>query len=187
MAFIHGKGSQVLLNQRNLSPYLQVADVVQEIETHDVTCLPDDSVARFSGLFDGKAALSGLFDDSLDAWLHGFIGDTSGRAFTLVLGTPAAGSRVRIGTVRRPLPSCPGTRFRPRVGNRGTIGRPLRHVRAAAARLRGAIGCPEPLALPPGDHPVLRAVGSPNAEVRPVMTGIVPEMTVLVEEPCTVG
>lgn len=99
MAFIHGKDSGVFLAEFDLSAYLTAVDVGQEVATHDVTTISKSSVARFSGLFDGSASLTGLFDAAYDDDVYGYVGTAAGEPFTLAFGS-AVGDRVRCGLTK---------------------------------------------------------------------------------------
>jgi len=100
MAFLHGKGTRLMVAQYDLSAYFTSADVDASTASHDVTTLSKNTVQRAAGLNDGKASLAGMFDATADALLASWLGSTSGEAFTVCPGGDSAGGPAQIGKVQ---------------------------------------------------------------------------------------
>ena len=101
MAFLHGKGTRIMVAQYDVSAYFSGADVDSTATSHDVTTLGKNTVQRAAGLHDGKAALSGLFDATADALLAGWLGSSAGEAFTICPGGDSAGGPAEIGKIQQ--------------------------------------------------------------------------------------
>lgn len=63
MAFIHGKGTVVLLNAANLSAFSNSLTFTRTGDSHNVTTYGKNSHVYQGGLLDGTAALGGIYDD----------------------------------------------------------------------------------------------------------------------------
>jgi hypothetical protein len=63
MAFKHGKGTVVIKDGFNFSPYLQDVDIATTISEHESTCLADTIAKRFiPGLEEATLSANGLYD-----------------------------------------------------------------------------------------------------------------------------
>lgn len=65
--FRHGKRTAVLMNETDMSPYLNEATTSQAIETAETTTFADDDKTYITGLGDGTISTSGLFDSTAGA------------------------------------------------------------------------------------------------------------------------
>jgi hypothetical protein len=65
MGFTHGKTTVVLLAGSDISAYTNNTDWEKSADTHDVTCYGKNSKVFKGGLKDGKATLSGVYDDTV--------------------------------------------------------------------------------------------------------------------------
>src|SRR5581483_4106271 len=59
--FKHSKGTVVLIDQLNMSAYLQSAKVSVDVQAADVTCFPDADKKYIPGLRNAVIAMDGLF------------------------------------------------------------------------------------------------------------------------------
>lgn len=64
MGFIHGKGTAVSLDGKDLSIYANSVKFSREADTHDVTTFGKNSKRYQSGLKDGTAEISGIYDNT---------------------------------------------------------------------------------------------------------------------------
>lgn len=99
MAFVHGKDTQVLVAQYDLSAYFTGVEDSSEQASHDVTTFTKATVARFAGLRDGKISISGLYDATLDTILASYLGSANGEAITIMPGGDSAGGQAKLGKV----------------------------------------------------------------------------------------
>lgn len=93
--FRHGKRTVVLLNQTDMSPFLNEATTTQEIETAETTTFGDADKTYIVGLADGTISTSGLFDGSAnasDAVLSGAVGQED-NTFTVLPEGNGIGNR----------------------------------------------------------------------------------------------
>lgn len=67
MAFAHGKGASVLVDEFDLSAFLSSYDGAATADTAEVTCFGNASKAYVAGLKDATISLSGFFDGSTGA------------------------------------------------------------------------------------------------------------------------
>jgi hypothetical protein len=67
MAFVHGKGADVLVGKYDLSAYLTEATPSMTIETAETTTLGSSAKTYITGLNDGTISFSGLFDGGATA------------------------------------------------------------------------------------------------------------------------
>lgn len=97
MAFIHGKGTVVLLGSADLSCYFNEATTSRAVETAETTTFCKSAKTYITGLQDGTMSLSGMFDGALDAEddkLTALIGANAGAPLSVALsgvstvGTP---------------------------------------------------------------------------------------------------
>ncbi|MFW6091622.1 MAG: hypothetical protein ACODAF_07055 [Actinomycetota bacterium] len=63
MAFVHGKGTVVTLDDNDLSAYTNTSEISREVDSHDVTAYGKDAHDYEGGLTDGTITLSGTYDD----------------------------------------------------------------------------------------------------------------------------
>ena len=100
MAFQHGKDTQVLVGQYDLSAYFTNADIDSSQASHDVTTFSKDTVQRSAGLRDGKVSIAGLFDAAASVILSGYLGSANGEPLSVVPDGGTAGGQAAIGLVR---------------------------------------------------------------------------------------
>jgi hypothetical protein len=79
MAATHGKNSYFAVDDsgntlRDLSTYLKSGSGDQTTETVDVSVWGDDSKKYIQGLNDGQFQLEGVWDSTVDGYLHGIKG-----------------------------------------------------------------------------------------------------------------
>lgn len=99
MSAVHGKGTKVLVNQYDLSSFLNEATTTKSADTAETTTFGAGSVTRIAGLGDGKIALKGLFDGSatgLDALVQPMVNGTD-EVVTVAQGGYAIGASATIG------------------------------------------------------------------------------------------
>lgn len=90
MAFVHGKGTSVLLNAFDLSAYLNSADQTISVETAETTTFGSSSKSYVAGLRDGTVSLSGFFDGAANA-VDSVISTALGSATSSVLSVADEG------------------------------------------------------------------------------------------------
>jgi ABC-type Fe3+/spermidine/putrescine transport system ATPase subunit len=83
MGFTHGKTTVVLLGGADISQFTNNTDWEKSADTHDVTCYGKNSKVFKGGLKDGKATLSGVYDDTA-AGPHDIINPIVGTNVALV-------------------------------------------------------------------------------------------------------
>lgn len=83
MAFIHGKSTFVSLGGGDISLFTSTTDWEKSADVHDVTGYGKNSKVFQGGLKDGKATLSGTYDDTV-AGPHDIINPLVGSTTTLV-------------------------------------------------------------------------------------------------------
>lgn len=64
MAFVHGKGTVVLVNGTNLSAYTNSVTFTRTADTHDVTTFGKNTKVYAAGLKDNTATLEGIYDNT---------------------------------------------------------------------------------------------------------------------------
>lgn len=64
MAFVHGKKTYISLNGVDLSAFTNTSEFERNADKHDVTCYGADDHAYDGGLGDGKASMSGIYDNT---------------------------------------------------------------------------------------------------------------------------
>lgn len=62
MAFVHGKGTQVLLNSVNLSAFTNNVEFGRTADSHDVTTFGKNSHVYQAGLKDGTCTIEGIYE-----------------------------------------------------------------------------------------------------------------------------
>lgn len=97
----HGKGTAVLVNQYDLSAYLNSADWSRTCDAAETTTFGADSKTYIPGLKDGSMSASGLFDATAGA-AEPVLAAALGSAATLVTfclaGAGTIGNRVKLAT-----------------------------------------------------------------------------------------
>jgi len=63
--FIHGKGTFISLNAVNLSTFTDASELERNADKHDVTTYGKDDHVYQGGLGDGKASMSGTYDNGV--------------------------------------------------------------------------------------------------------------------------
>ena len=97
--FVHGKSTDVYLDEFNLTPYFNSADVTITNETAEVTSFADTSKAYILGLADGTLSLSGMWNqetDGSDEELQAILGSTSATNITVAEAGGTIGNRATI-------------------------------------------------------------------------------------------
>ena len=64
MAFVHGKDTYISLNGSDLSAYVTTSELNRSADIHDVTTYGKGSHVKVGGLLDGKASMSGVYDNT---------------------------------------------------------------------------------------------------------------------------
>jgi hypothetical protein len=64
MAFVHGKDTVIKLGTDDLSDYTTTSELNRTADTHDVTTYGKGSHVYAGGLKDGKATMSGVYDNT---------------------------------------------------------------------------------------------------------------------------
>ena len=93
--FVHGKGTQVLFNQYDLSGYFNNADISQSVETAETTGFGASSKSYIVGLQDATVSLSGMFDQTAlasDVLLAAGLGAATTPLLTIVPSTGTIGN-----------------------------------------------------------------------------------------------
>lgn len=100
MGFVHGKGTATSIDDSDLSVYSNSVAFNRTADSHDVTTFGKNSKVYKSGLKDGTATISGIYDDtaltSPGAVLRPLVG---GDAVELVYEPEGSGSGKPIATV----------------------------------------------------------------------------------------
>ena len=97
--FVHGKGTKVYLDEFDMTPYFNSADVTITNETAEVTSFADSSKAYILGLADGTLSCSGMWTadtDGSDEELHAILGSTSAANITVAEAAGTIGNRATI-------------------------------------------------------------------------------------------
>ena len=97
--FIHGKGTKVYLDEFDLTPFFNSADVTLTNETAEVTSFADSSKAYILGLADGTLSLSGMWSkdtDGSDEELNAILGSASAANITVAEKAGTIGNRATI-------------------------------------------------------------------------------------------
>lgn len=95
-----GIGTQVLLDEFDLSDLFHSATLEQSVDSHDLTTYRNSSGVtetahrRKAGIGDGRWTLQGWWDDGHDTDLHGLLGAGS-VATAVIASTDAEGDRIR--------------------------------------------------------------------------------------------
>ena len=97
--FVHGKGTDVYLDEFVMTPYFNSTDVTLTNETAEVTSFADTSKAYILGLADGTLSCSGMWTadtDGSDEELHAILGSTSAANITIAEAGGVIGNRATI-------------------------------------------------------------------------------------------
>jgi hypothetical protein len=100
MAAQHGKGTALLVDQFDLSTYLNSADWSRTADVHETTTYGKDSKTYIPGLKDGSISAEGLHETaagSTDPVLASALGATAGQIVSLLLQGQTQGGRAKIG------------------------------------------------------------------------------------------
>jgi len=97
--FVHGKGTEVYLDEFVMSPYFNSTDVTLTNETAEVTSFADTSKAYILGLADGTLSMSGMWTadtDGSDEELHAILGSATAPNITIAEAGGTIGNRATI-------------------------------------------------------------------------------------------
>ena len=97
--FVHGKSTEVYLDEFVMSPYFNSTDVTLSNETADVTSFSDTSRTYILGLADGTLSLSGMWNqetDGSDEELHAILGSATAPNITIAEAGGTIGNRATI-------------------------------------------------------------------------------------------
>jgi len=97
--FVHGKGTEVYLDEFVMSSYFNSTDVTLTNETAEVTSFSDSSKAYILGLADGTLSMSGMWTqdtDGSDEELHAILGSASAANITIAEAGGTIGNRATI-------------------------------------------------------------------------------------------
>ncbi len=97
--FVHGKGTKVYLDEFDLTPFFNSADVTLTNETAEVTSFADSSKVYLLGLADGTLSMSGMWSadtDGSDEELQAILGSASAANITVAEAAGTIGNRATI-------------------------------------------------------------------------------------------
>lgn len=97
MAFVHGKNTRMLINEFNLSAYLNNIDMARDADTPETTVYEVDDRTYIAGLRNATLSLSGFVDlgsDASDEVLSDTLGVETARIVTLAQNGLAVGEVV---------------------------------------------------------------------------------------------
>lgn len=97
--FIHGKGTSVLLDEFDLSPYFNSVDVSTSIDTAETTGFGSNSKSYLTGLRDGTLSMSGMWSadtDGSDEELSAILGATTTPVVTVMYDSGTIGNRATV-------------------------------------------------------------------------------------------
>jgi len=97
--FVHGKGVKVYLDEFEMTPYFNSADVTITNETAEVTSFADSSKAYILGLADGTLSCGGMWTadtDGSDEELNAILGSASAANITVAQAAGTIGNRATI-------------------------------------------------------------------------------------------
>ena len=97
--FVHGKSTEVYLDEFVMSPYFNSVDVTLTNETAEVTSFADSSKAYILGLADGTLSMSGMWTadtDGSDEELQAILGSVSAANITIAEAGGTIGNRATI-------------------------------------------------------------------------------------------
>jgi hypothetical protein len=99
MAFIHGKGTKILLDKYNLSGFFRGSSISDTTDSLETTTYGNDDKTYLAGLGDGTLSLDGLWDGSVaavDDLLKSWLKTTVGQTITIGQAGMAIGRPVRM-------------------------------------------------------------------------------------------
>ena len=97
--FVHGKGTEVYLDEFVMTPYFNSVDVALSNDTAEVTAYGATSKSYLLGLADGTLSMSGLWTadtDGSDEELQAILGSASAANITVALAGGTIGNRATI-------------------------------------------------------------------------------------------
>ena len=97
--FVHGKSTDVYLDEFVMTPYFNSADVTLTNETAEVTSFADTSKAYILGLADGTLSMNGMWTadtDGSDEELHAILGSATAPNITIAEAGGTIGNRATI-------------------------------------------------------------------------------------------
>ena len=97
--FVHGKSTDVYLDEFVMTPYFNSADVTLTNETAEVTSFADTSKAYILGLADGTLSMNGMWTadtDGSDEELHANLGSATTPNITIAEAGGTIGNRATI-------------------------------------------------------------------------------------------
>ena len=97
--FVHGKGTDVYLDEFNMTPYFNSADVTITNQTAEVTSFADTAAAYVLGVSDGTLSMSGMWTadtDGSDEELNAILGSASAANITVAEAGGTIGNRATI-------------------------------------------------------------------------------------------
>ena len=99
MANIHGKDTFVSLNASDLSQYSNNVEFNRKADSHDVTTFGNDSHRKHGGLFDGKATIQGVYDNTASTGPQAVLNPLIGTVVELIYRPEGTGSSLPERTV----------------------------------------------------------------------------------------
>ena len=97
--FVHGRGTQVYLDEFIMSDYFNSADVALTNDTAEVTAYGATSKSYLLGLADGTLSMSGMWTadtDGSDEELQAILGSASAANITIAQAAGTIGNRATI-------------------------------------------------------------------------------------------
>jgi hypothetical protein len=97
--FVHGRSTEVYLDEFSMSPYFNNVDVALTNDTAEVTAYSATSKAYILGIADGTLSMSGLWTadtDGSDEELHAILGSASAANITVAEAGGTIGNRATI-------------------------------------------------------------------------------------------
>lgn len=91
MAFVHGKDTVIKLGDNDLSAFTKTSELNRTADTHDVTTYGKGSHVYAGGLKDGKATMSGVYDNTAATGPRAVIEPLLGTTVVLTRQTEGAG------------------------------------------------------------------------------------------------
>lgn len=92
MAFVHGKSTFISLGGDDLSTFTDASELNLSADSHDVTTYGKNSHVYAGGLKDGKATMSGTYDNTAVTGPRAVIKPLIGTVVELIRQTEGAGS-----------------------------------------------------------------------------------------------
>ena len=84
--FVHGKATKVYVDEFDMSPWLNSAEMTMTTDTAEVTSFNSTSRAYIKGIADGTVSLSGMWSadtDGSDEELHALLGNATTPVITV--------------------------------------------------------------------------------------------------------